>query len=48
MEKLKNKFKQIDQFGKGIKFSAKGQTTYKTCFGAILSVIIYSVVFVYA
>ena len=40
-------FKKLDVFGQGIKFTVKGEESYKTCYGAILTVLIYLIVLVY-
>ena len=47
MVKVSKRLKKIDMFGQGIKFTVKGQETYKTCSGAILTLLIYVIVLVY-
>ena len=47
MLKVFERFRKLDLFGQGVKFTVKGEETYKTCAGAILTIIIYMVVLVY-
>ena len=48
MKKFKNIFKSVDKFGDSVNFSVKnGSASYKTCSGAILSILIYSLILLY-
>ena len=47
MQKFIERFKQLDNFGSGVGFSVKGRDTYGTGFGAVLTLFIYAVVFIY-
>ena len=48
MQKVIDTFKSIDSFGSGVGFSIKGDGSYKTGFGAVITLIIYVIVGVYA
>ena len=47
MQKLTDRFKSLDNFGAGVGFTVKGRDTYGTGFGAVLTLFIYAVVFIY-
>ena len=46
--KFKNALKQFDLFGKEIRFRTNGNEEYQSLYGAVLSILIYFFVFVYA
>ena len=48
MRKISETFKRFDTFGEGINLKVQGHDTFGTCVGAILTIMIYAVVFVYA
>ena len=48
MGRISETFKRLDTFGEGINLKVKGHDTFGTCVGAILTIMIYAVVFVYA
>ena len=47
-KKLKNLFKSFDLFGKEIRFRTKANEEFQSCYGAVLTLLIYSLVLVYA
>ena len=47
MQKVIDIFKSVDSFGSGVGFSMKGDGTFKTSFGAFLTLIIYVLVLAY-
>ena len=47
-KKLKDIFKQFDLFGKEIRFRTKANEEFKSRYGAVLTILIYSVVIIYA
>ena len=44
MQKVTDTFKSIDSFGSGVGFSVKGEGTFKTGLGAVITIIIYVIV----
>ena len=48
MKKLRDTLQQIDAFGKGVNFKVKGNNAFGTRFGAILTLLIYAVMLIYA
>ena len=45
---MKEAFKKIDAFGEGIKFTVNKQKTFSTSLGAIITLVIYVIVMIYA
>ena len=46
--KITDGFKSIDMYGKGITFNYEGEETFKTHIGALVSFVIFSILFIYA
>ena len=46
--KLKDLFKSLNLFSKEVRFRTKANEEYKSCFGAVLTLFITSLVFIYA
>ena len=47
MQKVINTFKSVDSFGSGVGFSVKGDGSFKTGLGAVITLIIYVIVGIY-
>ena len=48
MKKFTETFKSFDAFGKRINLTINNRNTYGTCFGTVLTLLIYMVVLIYA
>ena len=48
LQKFKNQFKAVDILGSNMQFTINGEDTYKSNLGAWVTIIIYSIVLVYA
>ena len=48
LQKAINSFKSIDMLGSGMNFTVKDNDVFRTSFGALVSILVYAIVAVYA